>query len=182
MHASVCGQRDGRQPDAGSMQFRCTHLISVLDAIGISPEHGFTGTTSRGDLEGPRSGWQQPGNRIFSRHEAPEHRGGSRRDHCTLGATTARKFCGPGSQPARPPTMHHDGGSLTQRASKVDVARLGDPARDVSLNPTNSLIPQSSLWIRYGNGANSPAILQRQRVGRDAGPVPASRSCIIART
>jgi hypothetical protein len=24
--------------------------------------------------------------------------------------------------------MHHDGGRLTQRASKVDVARFGDPA------------------------------------------------------
>lgn len=55
------------------------------------------------------------------------------RNHRALGSTTARKFCGPGSQPGRSSAMHHDGGRLTQRASKVDVARLGDPARDVSL-------------------------------------------------
>ena len=41
MHASVRGRRGGRQHDAGSMQFRCAHLIGVLDVIGISPEHGI---------------------------------------------------------------------------------------------------------------------------------------------
>ncbi len=30
MHASVRGQREGCQQDAGSMQFRCVHFISVL--------------------------------------------------------------------------------------------------------------------------------------------------------
>ena len=62
------------------------------------------------------------------------------RNHRTLGSTTARKFCGPSSQPCRSSAMHHDRGSLTQRASKVDVARLGDPARDVSL----------ARWLREG--------------------------------
>lgn len=31
MHASVRGQRDGCQHDAGSILFRCAHLIGVLD-------------------------------------------------------------------------------------------------------------------------------------------------------
>ena len=57
----------------------------------------------------------------------------SQRNYRTLGSTTARKFCGPGSQPCRSSAMHQDRGSLTQRASKFDVARLGDAARDVSL-------------------------------------------------
>ena len=34
------------------MLFRCARLIGVLDTIGISPEHGITGTASRGDLKG----------------------------------------------------------------------------------------------------------------------------------
>lgn len=41
--------------------------IGVLDAIGISPEHGIAGTTSRGDLEGPQSGRQQFGACVFNR-------------------------------------------------------------------------------------------------------------------
>ena len=28
-------------------------------------------------------------------------------------------------------------------------------------SPTNSFIPQSSLWLRYGNGASLPLTLQR---------------------
>jgi len=48
------------------------HLIGMLDTIGISPEHGITGTASRGDLEGPRSGGQTSGTCVFSRHEPPE--------------------------------------------------------------------------------------------------------------
>lgn len=69
------------------------------------------------------------------------------RNHRALGTTTVRKFCRPRSQSARPSTsrrensppdcflillIHHDGCRLAQRASKVDVACLGDPARDVA--------------------------------------------------
>lgn len=74
------------------MRFRCAHLIGVLSAIGISPEHGITGTASRGDLEGPRSSRQQSGNCIFSRHEAPEHGSGSRRHLSTIGAGSATEL------------------------------------------------------------------------------------------
>lgn len=56
VHASVRGRRGGRQYDAGSMQFRCAHVIGVLDMVGISPERGSPGTASGGDLESPRSG------------------------------------------------------------------------------------------------------------------------------
>ncbi len=105
VHASVRGQRDGRQHDAGSMQFRCAHLIGVLDMIGISPEHGITGTASRGDLEGPRSGGQQSGTCIFSRHEAPEYRSGSRCHPSTCGAES-RQCAGP-AQPS--PACQRDG-------------------------------------------------------------------------
>ena len=38
------------------------------------------------------------------------------------------------SQLARPPAMHHDGCCLAQPASKVDIARLGDPTRDVAFS------------------------------------------------
>jgi hypothetical protein len=38
------------------------------------------------------------------------------------------------SQLARPLAMHHDGCCMAQRASKVDVARLGDPARDIAFS------------------------------------------------
>lgn len=55
------------------------------------------------------------------------------RDHRTLGTTTAREFRGPCSQPCRPPPMHHDGCRLAEGATEVDVASLGDPARDVAL-------------------------------------------------
>ena len=51
VHASVRGRRGGRQHDAGSMQFRCAHLIGVLRGAGNSPDHGIIGTASLG---GPR--------------------------------------------------------------------------------------------------------------------------------
>ena len=54
------------------------------------------------------------------------------RNHRALGATTAREFRCPCSQPSRPPAMHHDGGGLTQRTAQDDVACFGYPARDVA--------------------------------------------------
>lgn len=51
VHASVRGRRGGRQHDAGSMHFRCAHLIGVLRGAGNSPDHVIIGTASLG---GPR--------------------------------------------------------------------------------------------------------------------------------
>lgn len=87
------------------------------------------------------------------------------RSHRALGTTTARKFCGPGSQPARPSTMHHDGGSLTQRASKVDVARLGDPARDVSLARLVSRGSQADPRPDLLRGSESVWVVDRRSIG-----------------
>lgn len=56
VHASVRGQREGCHQDAGSVQFRCVHLIGVLGKAGISPDHDIIGTTSLGDLEDLRPG------------------------------------------------------------------------------------------------------------------------------
>jgi transposase InsO family protein len=53
VHASVRGRRDGRQHDAGSMQFRCAHLTSVLRVAGNSPDHGIIGTASLGEPRRP---------------------------------------------------------------------------------------------------------------------------------
>ena len=108
VHASVRGRRDGRQHDAGSMQFRCAHLIGVLDVIGISPEHGIIGTASRGDLEDPRSGGQQSGACVFSRHESPEYRSGSRCHPSTCGAGL-RRYAAP-AQPSH--AWHPDGAQV----------------------------------------------------------------------
>ena len=61
--ASVRGRRGGRQHDAGSMQFRCAHLIVVLRAASNRPDHGIFGIASLGGLEGLRSGrrrWVAP--------------------------------------------------------------------------------------------------------------------------
>ncbi len=60
------------------------------------------------------------------------------RNHCTLGATTTRKFRRPGPQPCRPPAMHHDGGRLAQR-------RLTSPA--LVIPPEMSRSPD---WLREG--------------------------------
>ncbi len=109
VHASVRGQRDGCQHDAGSVPSRCAHLIGVLDTIGISPEHGITGTASRGDLEGPRSGGQPAGTCIFSRHEAPECRSGNRCHPSTCGARPQR--CAGPAQPSR--AWPHDGAQVS---------------------------------------------------------------------
>ena len=123
VHASVRGRRDGRQHDAGSMQFRCAHLIGVLDMVGISPEHGITGTASRGDLEGPRSDGQQFGTSIFSRHEAPEYRSGNRCHSSTCGAEP-RRCAGP-AQPSH--AWCHDGAQVSPPRSSAM-----SPARDAS--------------------------------------------------
>lgn len=53
-------------------------------------------------------------------------------DHGTLSSATAGNLSGLCSQPCRPPAVHHDGGGLTQRAAKGDVACFGDPARDIA--------------------------------------------------
>jgi hypothetical protein len=57
VHASVLGQRDGRQHDAGSMQFRCAHLMSVLDTMAsvlstASSEPRPVGTSKARDQAG----------------------------------------------------------------------------------------------------------------------------------
>ena len=164
MHVSVLGQLASRQHDAGSMQFRCTHLIGVLEMIGISPEHGITGTASRWDLEDPRSSGQRleplssagKEHRNFEvevcvifRHAVQDHGDApGQRNQGALGTTTARKLRRPGSQPYRPSAMHHDSCRLAQRASKVDVARLGDPARDVSLAVMKKRIGRAILARR----------------------------------
>jgi hypothetical protein len=59
VHASVLGQRDGRQHDAGSMQFRCAHPMSVLDTMAsvlstASSEPRPVGTSKAGDQAGRR--------------------------------------------------------------------------------------------------------------------------------
>ena len=54
------------------------------------------------------------------------------RSHRALGTTTARKFCGPGSQPTRPPAMHHYSCRLAQGTAEIDVTCLCDPSRDAS--------------------------------------------------
>ena len=47
-------------------------------------------------------------------HAVQDHGDASRqRNHRALGITTAGEFRCPGLQPARPPAVHHDGGSLT---------------------------------------------------------------------
>ena len=58
VHASVRGQREGCQQDAGSRQFRCVHLIGVLGRADISLDHDIIGTTSPRELEDLRSGRQ----------------------------------------------------------------------------------------------------------------------------
>lgn len=45
VHASVRGQRGGHQHDVGLMQFRCPHLMGVLDDAGAE-QVAQTGTQS----------------------------------------------------------------------------------------------------------------------------------------
>jgi hypothetical protein len=59
VHASVRGQLDGRQHDAGSMEFRCAHLNSVLDTMAsvlnmASSEPRPVGTSKAHDQAGRR--------------------------------------------------------------------------------------------------------------------------------
>jgi len=91
------------------MQFRCAHRIGVLEMIGIRPEHCIIGTASRGGLEDRRSGGQQFGTRIFSRHEAPDDRHESR-CHPSTGSSGSRRCAGP-AQPSR--TWHRDGAQVS---------------------------------------------------------------------
>lgn len=104
---------------------------------------------SLGDREGLHSGRQRFGTQVVRPHGALRCRTGSlgpeagvinphpvkdrpdapcQGDHRALRATAAGNLRGPCSQPGRTATVHHDRRSLAQGASKVDVARLGDPA------------------------------------------------------
>ena len=156
MHASVRGQCDGCQHDAGSMQFRCARLIGVLDMIGISPEHGITGTASRGDLEG--RDWTgsslEPVSSASMKHRNVEAEVGvilphavqdhgdapGQCNHRALGTTPARDLRGPCSQSCRLPAMHHHGCRL-HRARR----RLTSP--ELVIPPEMSRSPD---WFRDG--------------------------------
>ena len=149
MHASVRGQRDGRQHDAGSMQFRCAHLIGVLDGDRqqSGPRHHrnrIPGGTSRAGCQAGNS-WKiessgrmgyrdfEPEIGVIKPHAVQDHPDAScQGDHGALCATATGDLCCPCSQPCRTPPVHHDGCSLTQRAAKVDVTGLGDAARDIA--------------------------------------------------
>ena len=78
---------------------------------------------------------------VIDPHPVQDHRDASGQgDHGPLGPAASGELCAPCSQPRCPPAMHHDGCRLAQRASKVDVTRLGDP-------PETSRSPD---WLREG--------------------------------
>ncbi len=129
VHASVRGQRDGCQHDAGSMQFRCAHLIGVLDVDRqqSSPRHHRNHVP--GGPRRPAVRQVTAGNAFFqaARGTAVSDRKSVSSTHirCTITlirrakATMARfaprrraTSCGPCSQPCRTPAMHHHGRRL----------------------------------------------------------------------
>lgn len=78
VHASVRGQRGAANMMPGSMQFRCAHLIGVIDVDRHSPDHGIIGPASLGDFKGLLSGRQRLGTQVFRPQVAPSCPTGSR--------------------------------------------------------------------------------------------------------
>lgn len=146
---------------------------SVLSTA--SPEPRAVGTSKARDqagssLENVSSAGMTHGNvkaevGVILPHPVQDHgEAAGQRNHRALSATTARKFCCPGSQLARPSTMHHDGCRLTQGTAQVDVSRLGDPARDVALARLVARRRQADLRSDLLRGGEPGGVIDRRSI------------------
>jgi hypothetical protein len=87
-------------------------------------------------------------------------------DHGTLCATTPGNLSDPCSQPCRSPTVHHDGGSLTQRSAQGDVAGFGDPTRDIAFARLVSRRRETYPWPYLLLGGEAGRIIDSGSVGQ----------------
>lgn len=157
----------------------------------------------RGDLEGLPSGGRQLGAGssdllwrqsirtevgILDPHAMQDDTDAARqRDHRALRSPAAGNLCGPCPEPSRTAAVHHDRRGLAQSASKVDVAGLGDPTRDITLARLVSrgcTAPQSwtaGSWIFSAlSRCTGPSAWVSPRTGVSGAvslPTPAIRSC-----
>ena len=127
----------GCQHVAGSMQFRCAHLIGVLDGCQRQsgarhhPNHVPAGPRGPAVKQATSCGSSCRGGlhvecRSVDPHAMEDHRDPAcQRDH---GPFPASAFCNrgaPGSPPCRSAPVHHDGCSLAQRTPQGHIPCLG---------------------------------------------------------
>lgn len=132
------------------MSFRCAHLISVLDLdrhrYGPRHHRNHVPEETSKACDQASNGWEFRSSGcmwhrvvklevgVIDPHPVQDHADAPcQSDHGTFCATTAGELRAPYSQPCRTLAVHHNRGSLTQRTSKVNVARFGNPARDIAL-------------------------------------------------
>lgn len=98
---------------------------------------------------------------VFDPHPMQDDTDAARqRDHCPLRFTPTGNLCRPCSEPSRAATIHHDRRSLVKGAPEIDIACLGDPARDIAL---------TRLVSRGCQADPRPDLLRR---GEPAGVIP----------
>jgi hypothetical protein len=88
------------------------------------------------------------------------------RDPCPLRPKPAGNLCRPCSEPSRAATTHHDGGRLAQGAPKIDIACLGDPARDIALTRLVSRGCEADPRPSLLRGGEPAGVIHRGSIGQ----------------